>query len=797
MSEENQDILTYRPIQEWTGHIVDFGMPTHDGNKSLTEIVTSSHSALEATKRAMELSFFSDTLAPARSPEKLEIVRWFFGGDIGGNLAQLDLAVYEEALISHFIESFFSVSMPEFSGTKSYIVSWDEYKQGVGFVDFHQIPHTKDVRNPIGLISSFGNNPITGNWDTDGMPYIQIAWDPVSVFHCSDPTYNDQTSCEASVDWGYCRTNHTAGNWAVPGGQPMTISMNHTGGLPAVANIGLYNDDTYCVGTGQCYYSSYNTDTTAWTAYGNPNSGYNENWCMINAPNYGPWAHLYWMWRAGTTNTFTEIHNNWFPDPDTVAAHQHYNLLTSDNHRHMPALKDSGTNYYWNYWWTDTFPSFGNGLTDGRSIHPHWVTNTFEWESDDCSDTTPTVASGAFVSGIEYTILDPGDTDFTLIGAVDSVAGTVFVATGVGIGTGTATYLLTTCVPYTHDVPIDPDYWTKMGYGPHSFVNSNNGDPQSMYGYNSTYFDYAQVRWRPPQYNYNVYQRTYPPPDKYRIYRSPYFSPGGLSLTDSDYQAGIWKLCGEVAHNSDTGYHYFQDLRLDLANIGIEAYQSVGYAVTAVWEKWNWKRGLSYSRHYGFPYQWDPALYEYIWPNYVYGDLNWATTGHPLTGAVIPSPDIQYEDFAIRLDDNTNYRFHRYAGYFKASVTGQYEFRIGADDSGYLWLGSADQSVSTLEGNRTAGNALCSAPGLHSLWYAYGYINLTAGAIYPILFYQGNHGGDHEAYLEFTPPGGIRTFDGSDHYYPESGIGAVNPSANDGQFVEGDWSATVFSSYRN
>ena len=74
---------------------------------------------------------------------------------------------------------------------------------------------------------------------------------------------------------------------------------------------------------------------------------------------------------------------------------------------------------------------------------------------------------------------------------------------------------------------------------------------------------------------------------------------------------------------------------------------------------------------------------------------------------------------------------------------------------------------------------------------------MTAGAIYPILFYQGNHGGDHEAYLEFTPPGGIRTFDGSDHYYPESGIGAVNPSANDGQFVEGDWSATVFSSYRN
>ena len=51
-----------------------------------------------------------------------------------------------------------------------------------------------------------------------------------------------------------------------------------------------------------------------------------------------------------------------------------------------------------------------------------------------------TSSAGAFVIGIEYTILIPGDTDFTLIGAADSVIGTVFTATGVGTGTGTATY---------------------------------------------------------------------------------------------------------------------------------------------------------------------------------------------------------------------------------------------------------------------------------------------------------------------------------------------------------------------
>ncbi len=49
-----------------------------------------------------------------------------------------------------------------------------------------------------------------------------------------------------------------------------------------------------------------------------------------------------------------------------------------------------------------------------------------------------TDTAGAFTIGASYTILSTGTTDFTLIGAADSNVGTVFVATGVGIGTGTA-----------------------------------------------------------------------------------------------------------------------------------------------------------------------------------------------------------------------------------------------------------------------------------------------------------------------------------------------------------------------
>ena len=48
------------------------------------------------------------------------------------------------------------------------------------------------------------------------------------------------------------------------------------------------------------------------------------------------------------------------------------------------------------------------------------------------------VTAGSFVVGETYTIATSGDTDFTLIGALDSNVGTVFTATGVGAGTGTA-----------------------------------------------------------------------------------------------------------------------------------------------------------------------------------------------------------------------------------------------------------------------------------------------------------------------------------------------------------------------
>ena len=50
--------------------------------------------------------------------------------------------------------------------------------------------------------------------------------------------------------------------------------------------------------------------------------------------------------------------------------------------------------------------------------------------------------AGAFDVDRLYIIVSAGDTDFTLVGAANSTPGTVFVATGVGTGTGTARKIL-------------------------------------------------------------------------------------------------------------------------------------------------------------------------------------------------------------------------------------------------------------------------------------------------------------------------------------------------------------------
>ena len=72
------------------------------------------------------------------------------------------------------------------------------------------------------------------------------------------------------------------------------------------------------------------------------------------------------------------------------------------------------------------------------------------------NEDTQTVTTGAFVVGIKYTIVNVGDTDFTLIGATSNTVGIGFIATGVGGGTtGTASNgVATQSFNYTTNTPV-------------------------------------------------------------------------------------------------------------------------------------------------------------------------------------------------------------------------------------------------------------------------------------------------------------------------------------------------------
>ena len=61
------------------------------------------------------------------------------------------------------------------------------------------------------------------------------------------------------------------------------------------------------------------------------------------------------------------------------------------------------------------------------------------FQSSNYPDAPTLVNSGSFITGIQYVITTPGTTNFTLINAPNNSMGTLFIATGPGLGNGTAT----------------------------------------------------------------------------------------------------------------------------------------------------------------------------------------------------------------------------------------------------------------------------------------------------------------------------------------------------------------------
>ena len=103
------DILKYEPVSIPNGLVIDFGLPTSAGNMLLTEIVTGSVGALEATDKANKLAVSVGPYQLANSPENLAIIRLFFSGQ--GAAAGVTVSEFEEYFTGEIYEVVTNVSV--------------------------------------------------------------------------------------------------------------------------------------------------------------------------------------------------------------------------------------------------------------------------------------------------------------------------------------------------------------------------------------------------------------------------------------------------------------------------------------------------------------------------------------------------------------------------------------------------------------------------------------------------------------------------------------------------------------
>ena len=94
--------------------------------------------------------------------------------------------------------------------------------------------------------------------------------------------------------------------------------------------------------------------------------------------------------------------------------------------------------------WSNTATWNGGVLPgNGDTVYANGFNVTINQDIDIGGANNPTVNAGSFVSGQWYEVLFVGTTSWTGIGAASNTAGTIFLATGVGSGTGNALALAT------------------------------------------------------------------------------------------------------------------------------------------------------------------------------------------------------------------------------------------------------------------------------------------------------------------------------------------------------------------
>jgi hypothetical protein len=150
------------------------------------------------------------------------------------------------------------------------------------------------------------------------------------------------------------------------------------------------------------------------------------------------------------------------------------------------------------------------------------------------------------------------------------------------------------------------------------------------------------------------------------------------------------------------------------------------------------------------------GLFGRRYSGYFADDVNWFAT------ATLSGTSKAYTTINTNWTEGGDNFSIEWQGYFKASITGTWNFKTTSDDASWIWMGAT-----ALSGWSTS-NALVNNSGLHGSQTVSGNISLVAGNYYPIRVQFGEQGGGEVMIVNFTPPSGIETTNGTGYYFYNS-----------------------------
>jgi len=390
MSEQPVDIFAYNPITEWNGYIIDFDMPSTDGDTRLTEICLDAGSCLEATKNAMALSYTTTAFIKARSTPVLKIIRTLFGEDTGVTIRTYTAGIAEDGAI-HYMSPMVFADMQIYG--KNWAFEIVSSKMDIGlyptFIVTYPDPYGEDgdkvvtistarvihTLNPVAdpNINSgqivYGNRPVVGNWDTDGEPYWEINWVDVTTGKCTDNVSTSEWNCENNAIGGFCRQSDY--------NEPLIISNTNTGSC----DDSQYGNKTSCQNGGQIWTSyiiPYETKEITFPNPGTPLVPLKENFCLGNVS--GTWVNggkcLY------THNTYSGgPGNNWYKTTwasTRIACMETTQLYTGWDNYYLMWIEQGNTWTDINAVWRPSYNTSHNHNIGGGGSYTHAIPGTVE-----------------------------------------------------------------------------------------------------------------------------------------------------------------------------------------------------------------------------------------------------------------------------------------------------------------------------------------------------------------------------------------------------------------------------------